>query len=112
MLMAASKSMGSQTHPTPFGYAVAKLSPEYRAELTRGWMRTHLGDIHEITLDELMGCGTLVDTWGDADLHPVLELLMRDPVLGHQVHEIKRSWDHAVPSGISGLPAVSLSLSL
>ena len=82
MLMAASKSMVSQTHPTPFGSAVAKLSPEYRAE----GMRTHLGDVHEITLDELMGCGTLVDTWGDADLPPVPELTMRDPVLGHQVH--------------------------
>ena len=66
----------SQTYPILFGYAVAKLYTDCRAELTREWMRAHLCDVDAITLDELMGGGAPVDTWEDADLHPVMELLM------------------------------------
>lgn len=66
----------SQTYPVLFGYAVAKVYIDWRPQLTREWMRTHLCNVDDITLAELMGAGTLVDTWEDADLHPVMDLLM------------------------------------
>ena len=63
----------TQTCPPLFGAAVASVASAHRCELVHSCASRTYGCALEVSMDELFYDS---DEWGDADLHPIFDLLM------------------------------------